>query len=826
MKKIIMRIGILLLVFVAAAAGYFIWTRNKSMIREDQRVYTSIQESAFPVMYVETLGRKMNLQRGYSQDMREAVLRDSLTILPADRRLPVCFEDYEGTVTGIYYEIRSMDLERLVERTQVTEWETTEEGIRAILPIQNLLDKDEEYLLSISLTTEENGTIGYYTRIMWTDNAEAQSMVDLAENFSRNTFHYQQASDLTMYLEPDATEDNTSLGHASIHSSFSQITWGGLAMELAGDIQVTLKELDGIMGQIELKYMAARQAENGVTELYEVTDDFTLKWNEQRIYMMDFDREVNQIFTGARTLFNGKRILLGITNDDKVSAKQSPNGDRIAFVVNRDLWTYDQKDHNAVSVFSFRSQKNGGRGEDDRHDVKILQIDDEGNVDFLVYGYMTRGQREGQMGIGLYRYSARENGLEEKFFAPAVCSFEALKQDLDELCYLSPSGMLYLMRAQAVYGIDLNSSEYIVLADGLKEGGYAVSQDGRHLAWQDGHDMYQSASISLIDLETGARQTIAAPEGDYIRSLGFVGGDFLYGLAHQESRWVLNGRLEEIPMYALEILGEDSEILTRYEKEGYYIAGVAVEDSRIHLKRIVQSSQDIYTVVDEDTIVCNAKLDYDPMEGIGWYASSDRQKLYFVQLDSDIKTNHTISVSAPRKASYEESLILELEASAVDTGLTFYAYGNGHLTGITRDFAAAVGMAYDGMGVVTDQDQNILWNRVNRGSLRNIQDARNTAYRLTQHLEELTESKAFEDGVIGLDGRGLTLNQVLYFVDRGCPVVAYTGEGQYLLITGFDQFNVTLYHPETGESWKMGLNDAGKYFESLQNDFICGVFTQ
>ena len=135
----------------------------------------------------------------------------------------------------------------------------------------------------------------------------------------------------------------------------------------------------------------------------------------------------------------------------------------------------------------------------------------------------------------------------------SVTTYEDLKADLETLCYLSGSGMLYLMQDHAVYGIDLNSSEYIVLADSLEEEGYAVSQDGRHFAWQDDQKQHQASYISLMDLETGTKQTISAPEEDSIRSLGFVGGDFLYGLAHQDSRWMVNGRLEEVPMYALEI---------------------------------------------------------------------------------------------------------------------------------------------------------------------------------------------------------------------------------------------------------------------------------
>lgn len=825
MKKILTKAAILLMIFVSAAAGYFIWNRNDSLSKEEQRVYTAIQETAFPVMYMEMFGEKMNCLHGYSQDMREADMRDTLTILPEDRKLAIHIEDYDGEITGIYYEIRSLDLDRLVERTQVETWETTENGVRAELPIQNLLTREQEYLLSLSVTTSENGTIGYYTRIKWSENTNIQPMIELARQFSASTFHYEDASELTMYLEPDAAADNSSFGDVSINSSFSQLTWGDLQMEQGSPVEVSLKELDGIMGQIELKYPAFRQMEDGRMETYEVTDDFTLKWSEQRIYMMDFDRQTDQVFTGDPACFSGKRILLGVTGDDRVSAKLSPDNKQTAFCVNRDLWLYDQKDQELVNVFSFRTRENETVIEYDKHDVRILQVSDSGDVDFLLYGYMNQGRHEGQVGIGLYHYSNEQGALEERFFASSVTTYESLKGDLEKLCYLSSSGMLYLMQDHAVYGIDLSSSEYIVLADSLEEGAFAVSADGRHFAWQDDQKHNQASYISLMDLETGAKQTISAPEGDYIRSLGFVGGDFLYGLAHQDSSWVVNGRLEDVPMYALEIQGEDGQVLTRYEKDGYYISGVSVEDSRIHLERLASVSGTSYTKVDNDTIVCNAELEDTAMEGVGWYASSDKGKIYFAQLSSEVKNSQSVTLSSPEKVSYDQSLDLQLTANTPFTGMTFYAYGNGRLKGISQDFAKAVELAYEDMGVVTDQDQNILWNRTNRGNIRTIRDVQNTAAPIIQHLGEFTESKEFEDGLILLDAKGLALNQILYFVDQGLPVVAYTGEGTYVLITGFDQFNVTLYQPETGETWKMGLNDASSYFQSLQNDFICSIRT-
>ena len=65
--------------------------------------------------------------------------------------------------------------------------------------------------------------------------------------------------------------------------------------------------------------------------------------------------------------------------------------------------------------------------------------------------------------------------------------------------------------------------------------------------------------------------------------------------------------------------------------------------------------------------------------------------------------------------------------------------------------------------------------------------------------------------------------QMLYFIDQGIPLAAYTGEGQYLILCGFDQYNVTVYNPQTGELYKAGLNDSTEFFRVRGNDFICAV---
>ncbi|MGN0159447.1 MAG: hypothetical protein ACI39W_10010 [Brotaphodocola sp.] len=823
MKHIIKRAGILFLIFAAALLILFFGRRTQ--MSQDEMVYVAMEEASLPVVTVEIFGRNLNRMAGYRQDMGNAAAEDSLTILPEDRVLPIHVTGSKDAILGISYEIRSLDLQRLVENTRLDTWETAEHEIIARLPIQNLLTKDRAYQLCLRLDTEKHGAVYYYTRIMWTDQTAAQSMIDLAVEFSEKTFNHEQAKSLAAYLETDPTQDNSSFAHTDIRSSFSHLTWGQLGVQPMGQVQVKLKELDGVMGCVQLDYLVFREEEEGEKEFFEVTESFTMKWNSLRTYLMDYERNVNQIFQGKRSDYAGKRIMLGITNDDQIEMKRSPDKNVYAYRINRELWSYkwDGRNHRAVKVFSFRgSDMTDIRSNDNRHDIRILQVDNEGNIDFLVYGYMNRGIHEGQMGIAGYRYDVSENALEELFFIQSNQVFAQLESDLKKLSYRTQEDMLYLLVDHAIYGIDLKSRENMVVADQLSEGTYAVSSDGSRIAWQDGGKEFEADLLHFMNLETGIKYDIHASAGEYVRTLGFVGGDLVYGIANAKDLWIENGRVKGLPMRSVKIINDQMREETSYEKYGYLISDVRVEESRIHLNRVVQSGGQ-FAPAQEDTIVCNADLGSGTREGIGWYASGEKGRVYFIQLDHEIKTSRNILLAVPKKVSYDYTDTLELQSYAEVQNMQFYAYGSGKLLGVTDDFARAVQMAYDRMGIVTDASHHILWGRVNRGSVRNLRDPQTTLGILLTQLENGGPDQVTEDGMAVLDARGCSMTQMLYFIDKGVPVIGYTGEGTWLMLCGFDQHNVTVYDPVSGETYKAGLNDSTEFFRQRGNDFICGV---
>ncbi len=822
MIRLIKKFGILFVIFAAVLIVYM--GMNRERLLQGDVVYTVIGEQKLPVVYVEMYGWRMNPMHGYRQDMGNTAARDSLTVLPQDRALALYAGECQETVTGIRYEIRSLDLERLVENTTVEEWQQ-DDGLAVVLPIQNLLARKEQYVLRLELDLAESGTIYYYTRILWPEEETdiAQSMIDLAAGFTEKTFQYDQARDLVMYLETNDAEDNSSFGRTTIRSNFAHLTWGRLRMRPASELQIRLKELDGIMSCVAVDYLAARETEDGRTEYYEVEENFTMKWNSIRTYLMDYERTVDQIFEGAREDYSGRRIMLGITNDESISVVKSPNRKVIGYRAGRDLWCFDQARRESVQVFSFREREDGMKPDFMDHGIRILRVEDDGSVDFLVYGYQNRGTHEGESGIAGYHYEGEGNILQERFFVPSALALGQLEQDLEQLSYLASSNMLYIYLDHAIYGIDMTSNEHMVVADALQEGSLAVSTDRGRIAWLEGGEPYTSTLLHLLDLETGDKLDIRGDTGECVRTLGFVGRDLVYGIASENDLWVVNGRIVDLPMKAVEIMNDQMQVETRYEKEGYYVAGVSVEDSRIHLERVTRTGEQSFVEAQEDTIVCNVEMGPGRLDGIGWYASQDKGKVYFVQLDNDAGGGRGIRTTAPGRISREQAGVLDLSANTRLTGLQFYAYGGGKLMGITGSFGQAVSLAYDKMGIVTDQNHRILWSRVNRPAAVNIRDVTTAFSQLSRHLDEFEKSRAYGDGAVLLDARGCSMQQTLYFVGQGVPVLAYTGEGSYLVLCGFDQYNVTVYDPSTGHSEKVGLNDSTEFFRQRGNDFVCAV---
>ena len=73
------------------------------------------------------------------------------------------------------------------------------------------------------------------------------------------------------------------------------------------------------------------------------------------------------------------------------------------------------KNASMTRVFSFVGEDyRDSRNNYPQHGIHVMEMDKSGNIKFIVYGYMNRGEHEGKNGIGVYELKRRAEKQKRK----------------------------------------------------------------------------------------------------------------------------------------------------------------------------------------------------------------------------------------------------------------------------------------------------------------------------------------------------------------------------------------------------------------------------
>ena len=130
-------------------------------------------------------------------------------------------------------------------------------------------------------------------------------------------------------------------------------------------------------------------------------------------------------------------INLGICDPD-VEFSFDSKKQVLAFVQENELWAYRINGGKMTKVFGFPQEENMDyRDFYDQNNIKVLRVDNSGDLWFAVSGYMNRGKREGENGIGIFYYEEASSTVEEILFIRTMESYDTLKLDIDDLTYIT-----------------------------------------------------------------------------------------------------------------------------------------------------------------------------------------------------------------------------------------------------------------------------------------------------------------------------------------------------------------------------------------------------
>lgn len=813
MKNLLIKLGISVLVFIAVIAIYFV-----SIYEEEAYDDEVMQSATLPIINMVYQDTNVNILQGYTMYMDGSYMRDCITPLEEDRTLGINIRRYENVIATMSYEIRSLDTERLIDKQSIDEFQTWGDNIHATIDVSNIVEPDTEYLLIIELVSEKHGNIYYYTRIEEQTESDVKKHLDFVSAMSESSLNEEAALDYLPYLEPSSSSDGTNLGYVNIKSSFKNFTWGDLQVQRVTEPVVTIKEILNDVGCYELQYKVTAENDYGTAQYYNVTEFFRVREGVGVMYLFVYERKMEQIFDGTDQNVSKNRINLGIDSDLDVEHSYGPTGNYVSLVKERNLWLMDMKKNEIINIFSFESgSDNDVRDVFDENAIEIVSTDGDGNILFIVYGYMNRGGHEGKVGTALYKYDRKSNTVTELAFVPSDKPYYILKESMGKFAYIKDDSLLYMMLGDAIYTVTFDSNEYVQLVSGLKKGNYIISDDKNIIAWHENTSVNGAESIRVINIKTGDDFIIKGGPGDFVKAVGFIEHDLIYGTARQADVFVGDTGDTVFPMYKINVVLESKENVESYQKKDTYVSDVRIEGNMLKLERLTKNEDGAFVRTDSDQYI-NKNVDANPIITLSTIATDLKKKELILEFAYTVTADERLEKKIPEELKFMQGNSFEMIADEKqDTNL--YVYADGELELVTESVSEAINVAYDSYGVVVNGQGNYVWARAGKVNAVGI----DMKYMVGRGYSSYDEAAQIWQGT-ALDVPGAYYDTLFYYVTKRMPVLTVVDGHGLVCIDGYNGYSgtvSTVYMTDlaTGEEFDMSyyeletiyLNNGSRY---------------
>ena len=812
MKKIILRILLLFAVFVGSLFIFMLMLN-----RHDAFSTKAMAKAALPVLYMREDGAAVNRMYGYRQQVNEKTFRETLTPVSVDRNLTVEIQERDAGVNDVTYQVTSLEDGSVIENGRLS-LDKSGENIVSEFSLKEAVAVGREYMLRFSVDIGEDEPVYYYTRLVDDSGQTLSYYLEYADAFYQSCINDNMTDDMISQMETESSSANSSLHYVTLKSDIEQMTWDDLDPALVKKAVPSILEVNETTVSVGMEYVISAKDEEERTEYYTVSEYYRMRRDQEDIILLDYERTAVQLFDGSLSVLTDDGINLGVTGRDLEYAAD-PDAGIAAFVQAGELWQYDRNSNKVCRLFGFRDES--GAGEiygNNLYDISISSVADNGDTTFVVYGYMCAGDHEGRLGISIYKYLADTNVTQEILFIPLSDGYQIMSRGLSVLSYVNSKDECFLYYDDTIYKVELaDEPEVSRLQEDLNWQAVSVSDSQTLIAWGEGGEGYPD-SLNELNLETGELITLDAPEGDYIKTLGFVGEDLVYGLAHSENCYTDSSGNEVFPMYKVSIADLNGETVRNYQTDNIYITSVNIENGLITLKRSYYNDEGRLAPTTDDQLLYYAP-ESDSYVSVSLKVSERNGTQVHLVFSAWGAASNLLNMDT-RYPSGSAVKILEIPEMVYDSDY-YYVYAHGGLYEVYDRINNAIIAADENVGVVLDSGQRYVWERGNVKESFTIDIANIPAGMLSAPVDEEKASEAVGEEYDIINLTGCSLDSIRYQISNGYAVAGQWSTDRTALIVGYDIYdNIWIYNAETGEADAVAFEEAQAAFEENGNIFI------
>ena len=820
-KNRILRHIVVVAVFVAAL---LLFTRVFNHHTKTESA-SDLSDPTLPVMCMDIEDNKVNRMEGYLEKMDTTRMRDSLVPINTKRSITVSYRANRNNIKSVSYEVTAPDTGEVIENAKIGGFSTDGDYKTATFALTEPILMNREYPIRFTITTDSR-EIYYYSRVIQRPDIDTDLYVQFVYDFYEGCTSRSGSSDINTYLETDNTIVNNSFTNVNIKSSLSQVTWGSLDPQIYRKAVPTICEINTNTASLTADYIISAENSKAETEYYHVREFYRLRYYNGAMHMLNFERNAQQIFNPtSKTSFTSTGVNLGVASRTVPFYTNSLN-DIVVFIQDNELYEYSRKADRIDCVFSMHGvgDNTDERYDNEKYSMKILRVSEDGDIDFTVEGYFSRGEHEGHMGIALCHYNSENAAVTERAFLDDPRSWELVQNDLHRLTYYSSAAnAFYFYLDGVVWEMNLETGRMSEILKDINPDCFVASDEGGMIAWMPDMKEYSSASVRIMDLDTQTTRDIEAGNGQYLRALGFLNEDLLYGIADQDDIARGVSGTVTFAMKELRIESFEGKVIKDYVPDGCFVSDVTMKEGLAELTR-VKKAESGYEETTTDNIMNNRQK--DGSEIVARVKSNSRQEntilLQFAQAITNLSpTSNTFRI---RYASGKTTADVTLQKTPAQT--FYYVYASGKLQEIITDPAKAVRDADAMVGVVLNSESQYVYERGNVLAKTELANDDIPSAMLSGEIDADRLQKNLGDDATVMNLTGCSLETVLYQVSQGRAVVTRLADGSVTVIVGYDRYNTLLYNFSTGEHYYMGMNDSTNSFLTGGNVFVTYIEPQ